>query len=479
MKQSIFRAFLRQNLDGVEHSGEGIAAINTDADIAGGLYGGSLFNVLLAVLPTVTTAVVIFAMNYLIGLIILVVGLVCVFVQGRFAKPLGKIGKETLETNAEAVKRMSDVLSGGLVIRAYSLQDKAQSVYGVENGKLLKLSFQGAFINMLQASFTTFQGLLTILVLFGFGGFLVAMGRLELATLMALVTLAETFTMSLSRIGGAWAGLQAPIEAGRRIYTRLDGKRGFEDIENESPVQTCLEIPRYDIEINDMSFTYKNAESKALDGVTLTIKENEFVAFVGESGSGKSTLLRVIAGFYERDGLGLRLGDEDFSCKKANDWRRKFACVDQSCKLFDMTISENIALGKNGATLEEVQEAAVLANADGFIRGLENGYNASAGEKGASLSGGQKQRIAIARALIRKAPILVFDEATSALDMESERQVMETILNLRKGHTILMSSHNLKNVETADRVVLILKGKVEMIGSYAEVIERLNNKNFC
>jgi subfamily B ATP-binding cassette protein MsbA len=170
--------------------------------------------------------------------------------------------------------------------------------------------------------------------------------------------------------------------------------------------------------------------------------------------------------------LNIRLGGEAFTREKIYGWRRQFAYVDQSCKLFDMTIGENIALGasRSGVTDGEIKQAADDAHADGFISSLPEGYGASCGEKGASLSGGQKQRIAIARALIRKAPVIIFDEATSALDAETERGIMATINELRGRHTILITTHNLNNITSADKIIVMDKGRVAEVGRHEELL---------
>jgi ABC-type multidrug transport system fused ATPase/permease subunit len=197
------------------------------------------------------------------------------------------------------------------------------------------------------------------------------------------------------------------------------------------------------------------------------------VAFVGGSGSGKSTLLRTIIGMYQREELPITLGGLNFSDTSIEDWRKNFAFVDQSCTLFDMSIGENIAMGAGGAApLEDIQNSAKRAHIHDFIESLEGGYDAPAGEKGASLSGGQRQRIAIARALIKKAPIIVFDEATSALDKETEAQIMETILSLRHDHTILITTHNLENAIGADKILVLKDGKIVETGNHETLMDK-------
>ena len=233
------------------------------------------------------------------------------------------------------------------------------------------------------------------------------------------------------------------------------------------------------LELKGLTFRYQGSGRDALKDIRLAVEENTMVALVGESGSGKSTLLRAIAGMYEREQLAISLGGVDYNDTSLEAWRRNFAYVDQSCRLFDMSVRDNIAMGFGGLQGRDggqnsrnsvIEEAAKTAAAHGFIMELEGGYDAPCGEKGGTLSGGQRQRIAIARALARKAPVLVFDEATSALDKETERQIMETVQGLRKNHTILIATHHMPSAASADMIVALDGGRVAEIGTHAELM---------
>jgi subfamily B ATP-binding cassette protein MsbA len=225
------------------------------------------------------------------------------------------------------------------------------------------------------------------------------------------------------------------------------------------------------IHIRNLNFKYNNSNEHTLHDIDLTINVGEMVAFVGPSGSGKSTILRLLVGFYQREQLGMFLGSTSSDNVSISAWRENFAYVDQSCKLFDMSIKDNILLGaKENVDDTAMINAAKQAFAHDFIEQLEEKYDSPCGEMGNLLSGGQKQRIAIARALIKGSPILVFDEATSALDSDSESYVMDTIESLRDDHTILITTHNLATITTADRIVVMDKGRIAEVGKHDELL---------
>ena len=472
----LFQSFLKSTVENQTHSGDGVAAITTDVNTATNIFDDAFTPLLTNILAASFSAVAVFIIDWRMGLGVFVVGFLAFFVQKRFAKPLASLGKAQLETNAEAVKSLSNIIAGALTIRVYSRQEASLVQFDKESGKLKKLAFKQAFIGMWQDLFTTVQGWLTLVLVFALGGVLVIRGEMNFAAIMMILPLAQAVSEAMSQIGNTYAGLQPPIVAAKRVFAIIDSvAEGNKCISENLKIRQGDEQwnGRYDLHLKDLHFTYKDAVEKTLREVNLSIQENEMVAFVGASGSGKSTLLRAVLGLYEREDLGLEIGDLEFRPEKAKEWRKHFAYVDQSCNLFDMTIGENIAMGKQGnASKEEIQEAAKQAHAHDFIMELPEGYETLCGEKGASLSGGQRQRLAIARALCGKAPVLIFDEATSALDGETERSIMETIEELRLNHTILLTTHHLDIITTTDRIVVLDEGRIVEEGTHAELLKQ-------
>ena len=468
LKKQLFRSFMKRGLEASQssHRGEGVTSINTDADSASDIYTNALFPILSPIIAGTLSSVTLFIIDIRMGLAAICLGGFVFFVQSRFIKPVARIGKERLESNAKSVKDMSDVFQGAMTIRAFNLQEKVLDSARSRMSTIMLLDFQRAFISMFQQLFTTLQGLLALVATFGLGGWLVATGQLEFPLLLLALPLFEGISTQMGKIGEAVADMQPTLEAAKRVIAVIDSVPTSND-------KGSLEFNGSALQIRGLSFKYQTADESTLHDINLDINVGEMVAFVGASGSGKSTILRILVGFYEREQLGMTLGDTSSDSVSIEAWRKNFAYVDQSCKLFDMTIKENISLGLRGkADDAAIVAAAKQAYAHDFIENLDEKYNSPCGEKGASLSGGQKQRIAIARALIKGSPIIVFDEATSALDGDSERYVMDTIQALRKDRTILITTHSLATITNADKIVVLEKGRIAEIGKHDELMEK-------
>jgi subfamily B ATP-binding cassette protein MsbA len=260
--------------------------------------------------------------------------------------------------------------------------------------------------------------------------------------------------------------LHMAASASQRVFELLDTKSAVVDPPDPVP----LEARRADIQFDHVDFDY--GEKPVLRGINLTVKNGQVLALVGSSGSGKTTIANLLLRFYDPLRGSVRIGQTDIRHVAIKDLRRQIALVTQETILFHDTIRHNIAVGRPGATNEEIEAAARCANAHEFIMQKPQGYDAVVGEKGMALSGGQRQRIAIARALLKDAPILVLDEATSSLDAESERLVQEELEKLMEGRTTICIAHRLSTIQRADLIAVLREGRVVETGTHAELIRR-------
>lgn len=231
------------------------------------------------------------------------------------------------------------------------------------------------------------------------------------------------------------------------------------------------ELSKYDIEFNQVSFSYDKA-TKVLKDVSFTAKQGEVTALVGVSGSGKTSVLRIVSRLYDYDGGSILIDGKDIKNISTDSLFKKISIVFQDVTLFNTSILENIRIGRESATDEEVKEAAILANCLDFIEKLPDGFNTKVGENGTELSGGERQRLSIARAFLKDAPILILDEISANLDVDNEKKIQDSLNKLIKNKTVIIISHRLKSIENADKIVVIDDGRVETAGTHKEVLEQ-------
>jgi ATP-binding cassette subfamily B protein len=403
------------------------------------------------------------------GLVLVVIPLIVLplVAYGRSVRRLSRSAQDTLADAAgyaaehlAAYRTMQAANAAGLVTERYR--------------GAVERSFQAARTRfMARAGLTALVILLIFVGIVGvmwYGAGLVASGALSIGTLSQFVLYAVFAGSSLAGVSEVWGEVQQAAGAAERLTEILAVAPEIRS--PDRPVALPVP-PEGRIAFEDVSFRYDKARGiPALDHVSFAVEAGETVAIVGPSGSGKSTILALALRFYDpNEGRvlldGVALPEADLAAV-----RQRVALVPQDVALFADTVWENIRYGSPSASRAEIERAAAAAHADTFIRGLPNGYETVLGERGITLSGGQRQRIAIARAVLRDAPILLLDEATSALDAESEVAVQKALDSLRKGRTTLVVAHRLSTVLRADRILVMQDGRIVEDGTHQELVAR-------
>lgn len=364
--------------------------------------------------------------------------------------------------------RIEDSLLGQRVVKAFTSEDIELEKFadGNERMKDIKKERYRAMANF-NMSTRLFDGLMYTVTIAAGGLFLVN-GAIRPADLVAYILYVTTLIATIRRIVEFAEQFSMGITGIERFFELMDTPTDITD----APDAKELEIHGGEIVFDHVSFAYPDDHNRVLHDLCLTIHPGENLALVGESGGGKTTLSSLIPRFYDTTAGSVRIDGQDVKDLKQESLRRHIGIVQQDVYLFSGTVAENIAYGRPGASLEEIQEAAKLAGADGFIRALTNGYETYVGERGIKLSGGQKQRIAIARVFLKNPPILLLDEATSALDNESEILIERSLEALSEGRTTLTIAHRLTTIQNADRIVVLGKEGIEEEGTHEALLAK-------
>lgn len=411
--------------------------------------------------------IIMLTMDVRLTLILLALMTAIVFFTGYYNLKMRSVFARNREKIALINARTQDSLAGIRVVKSFSNENIEKEKFAEGNRQFLETkedsyTIMGRFFSGNQF----LQGILYLSVLV-IGGYFLSRNNISTSDLIAYILFINVFLNPIDRLVSFTEQFQRGMTGFDRFLEIIETKPDIEDSED------AIELTDVEgeIEFKDVSFSY-NDKTEVLKGVNLTIPKGHTVALVGPSGGGKTTFCNLIPRFYEVNEGSITIDGKDIRSLSLESLRRSIGVVQQDVYLFSGTIYENIAYGKPGATMEEIVQAAKLANAHEFIMELEKGYDTYVGERGIKLSGGQKQRISIARAFLKNPPILILDEATSALDNESERLVQESLRVLAKGRTTLVIAHRLSTIKNADKIIVLTSNGIEEQGTHRELLEK-------
>lgn len=446
-----------------KHSGDTVSRLINDVQSAENAWGDQLLQPISAVISGIGSTILMFTLDWRIGLIAIGIGIISLFITTRFINPIKERSDKVQKSLGKVTENLVDVLSSYKVTRIFNLSGWILGKYKKSTKNLYKDNMSRVKLQSAQNMVNEFFSNISFIGLFALGGIFVLTGSLAFSTLMAVVQLSNGVLNMYWILSDSLTTLQQSIAGSDRVMEVLDS-----DEEINGEVIEAIDLTKPAINISNVTFAYQTGET-VIDNILLSVKKGQTIALVGGSGSGKSTLFKLLLGFYKVDSGDIKIFDNPVNTH-IESIREQIAYVPQVNYLFSGTIKENISYGKSEATTEEIIKAAKAAQAHDFIMEMTEGYDTLVGERGSSLSGGQRQRIAIARALIKDAPILLLDEATSSLDSQSESKVQKAIDELIKGRTSIIAAHRLSTIKHANKIIVLEDGLITEEGTHEELL---------
>lgn len=406
------------------------------------------------------------AISWQLTLFVFVLLPVAGYVMGQVGKKLKRKSFEGQQQWGFLMSQVEETLGGLRIIKAFNAENKMRERFENSNEKFRDLTRRVFCRQQMAHPMSEFLGTATIAIVLWYGGTLILSktSPIDASTFIYYLVIFYSIINPAKELSKASYSIQKGLASMDRVDKILKAESNIND-----PVHPKKIRLNGSIHYNDIWFKYQN--DWVLKGIDLVIPKGKTVALVGQSGSGKSTMVDLLPRFYDVDKGSITIDGTDIRDTTLYDLRSLMGNVNQEAILFNDTFFHNIAFGVEGATLEQVQEAARIANAHDFIMASEDGYDTNIGDRGGKLSGGQRQRISIARAILKNPPILILDEATSALDTESERLVQEALENLMRNRTTIVIAHRLSTIRNADEICVMHEGEIVERGRHDELLE--------
>jgi len=385
----------------------------------------------------------------------------------RIGKRIRRITRKTQDYAAELNQILQETIVGQAVVKSFGAEEIESNRFRAAAGRLRRSNLRYVAQQALASPLIEFFGAVTIVALLTYARTQVKAGAMTSGEFASFVFALLALYEPVKRLTGIHNIFQQALGASQKVFGYLDR----EQVIKEKPGAARLGKLEKGICFENVSFRYPTSSNGfVLDGVTLDVKAGEIIAVVGPSGAGKTTLANLVPRFYDVSSGAVRLDGKDVRDLRLQSLRAKISMVAQDTFLFNDTIANNIGYGRTSATPAEIEKAARDALAEEFILALPQGYETIIGERGLKLSGGQRQRLAIARALLKNAPILILDEATSHLDSESEVLVQRALANLMQNRTVIVIAHRLSTIRRADKIVVLDRGRICEIGTHEELV---------
>jgi subfamily B ATP-binding cassette protein MsbA len=384
----------------------------------------------------------------------------------KFSKRFRKTSTQMQEQVGVLTTHLHETIAGIRIVKAFGMEAYESERFASRNRQLFNSLMRGIKTSAVSHPVMEFITMLGTSMVIFVGGYWIIRGTMTVGEFFSFLMALVFFYKPLKELNGLNNLLQDGMAAAKRIFEVLDTDPEIADKRGAVPLSREFQSVKF----QDVSFRYE--DDLVLKDVSLIVKAGETIAIVGKSGGGKTTLVNLIPRFYDVTEGAITIDGVDIRDAKTSSLRALIAMVTQQTVLFNDTVKNNIGYGNQAASFDDIVRAAQAAYADDFIRALPRGYDTIIGESGVKLSGGQRQRIAIARALLKNAPILILDEATSSLDTQSEREVQSALDMLMKDRTSFVVAHRLSTIMNADRIIVLKNGRIIEQGRHAELLAR-------
>jgi len=445
--------------------GQIVSRLTTEVELFRSLVTGELAKMVAAVFEFVVAMVFMLLISWKLTLAAFVVIPGTMIIWGPLVNVLRRRDRRVLHLGAEVNAHIQETFSGIRLVKSSSSEGREKERFHGLTQSYYSTFLRAEFARSFAVPMTEMLAAVGTVILLWYGARLVVGGELVGAEFVGFLGLSMKLYSPVKNVAKFPAVVQPGLVAAERVFEFLDAPAEIRDADGARAFDGLKE----QIAFEGVSFAYRPGE-RVLDDVTFTVPRGSVVALVGPSGAGKTTLVDLLARFFDATAGRITWDGVDIHELRIADLRRQLGIVSQDTVLFHDTVRANIAYGTPDATDGEIEAAARAAHAHDFITAMQGGYAAVVGERGTELSGGQRQRIAIARAMLRDAPILIFDEATSALDAESERLVQDALGHLLEGRTVFVIAHRLSTVQRADQILVLDGGRIVERGAHADLL---------
>ncbi len=384
---------------------------------------------------------------------------------GNIARKLKKLGHKGQGILGHLNSTILESFAGVKVVRAFAMESVEEKKFNSFSDEFLKVMKKNVKYVEITSPFLELFGVISASVILWYGGYQVLTDQVSQGTFIAFIVGLFMMYTPLRLLFKIYTNIQSSLAGAERVFSIFD-------MEEEKIKEGTLELSDFkkSVEFKNISFKYPSRNAKVLNDINVTVEKGRILAIVGMSGAGKTTLVDLLFRFHDPSFGKILVDGIDLAEYTLSSVRNNIALVTQETFLFNDTIRQNIAYGKPDASEEDIMRAAKAAHVDYFVENLDEGYDTIIGERGVKLSGGQRQRIAIARAILRNAPILVLDEATSALDSESEKLVQNALHNLMEHRTTFVIAHRLSTIKHAHSIIVLDKGEIIELGTHEQLL---------